>query len=786
MKSLTITLSGFFLFLSYFSLSGQEKVKLEGKLKNQTDSLSIPYAIVSLLPNEAIKSKIQCFTDQDGYFQLDIAAGSYAISLQYMDSNYSIINNVTISDKAVDLGDLYVPIKEINLNEVVVKAQKPFVKYEPDRTLIDLTVNPATAKGSVADGLLKIPGINVSPQGTISLYGLYTIAIYLDDRPANMTMAQLTDYLSSMSVNDLEVIELITNPGVRYGKNTQTVLNIKTKRKANDGVNGFASGAGEYFDELSGRISGRININKGISKNYISSSFTDYRRTYTTTIDLTPKEITSEHPAYKLTEKESLSPQQTFRINLGSDLSLNKENTLGAKVSLGKTGSDFTNRSSINRAEQELASLSSIDLDYKLVLGNLYYAYDNKKWKWTNNLDYNGNNLKRKNDITRQNYRQTLDENYAFYRISSDLTTSIFQELTLSAGINGEFSTINSESQTQQANTVYDYNENNSTLYFSLNYRKKDYFASAGLRLNREESNGKFEKQNFFLDTCIFIFQPSFFISKNIGNNHQIKLTYNKYFSRPNFRDLIPYTSYTGSAVRRIGNPDLQISKEDLVSFSYTYMKAAVAELTYSHTDKPIVEAIDETPEQLNLYRTNLDKSDYIRFLLALPVPYANKNKQWIGTNYFAVQRQFDKGKINQAAYSQNFTVFYLQHKESLSLPSKWYFETQITYYSPLFFGTYRMDKQWWIDVSMSKIIGDFRIALQANDLFNTNKADGKYSSAYSTLNFHKNWNYPNINLSVSYTFGNKKLDSYKVKNNNIKGTERIQTNPDEGISDKK
>ncbi len=773
------------LFLSHFGINGQNKVKVEGYLKNVSNKAGVSYIIVNFDPQESQTEKIQGQTDADGYFRMNLPSGNYELTvLDIKSKKIPVIPSITIENDSIDLGDLFIKIEDIALDEVVISAQKPFIKYEPNRMLIDLAANPATEKGSVTDGLLKIPGINVSPMGDISLYGLYSITVYLDDRPSNMGLPQLYDYLSSISVDDLETVELITNPGSKYGKNTQTILNIKLKRNAQDGINGFISGTGEYFNLFSEKSSARLNVNKGISKNYVSYSFSNYQRTYDTGISYIPKDSASFDSDYNLKETEELKPQQTQWINLGSDLSLNSKNVLGAKISIGGSSSNFCNQSMIQTSKEKIATTSDINSDYVAFIGNVYYAFTNNSLKWTNNFDYSRNQLERNTtESTNAAQNQNVDDNYHLYRVMSDLSAKLSPVLSISAGINSELTNLNS--QASNTNSVYDYYENNHALYVSLGYSQKKNFLEAGLRLNYEKEKGKFQKLSYDVDTNLLIFQPSFLIVRNLNNMSQLKFSYNKTYIRPNYRDIVPFGNNTGTFVRRIGNPELQISKEDLLSISYNYLKSGIISLSFSHTKSPIVEAIIETPHQLTLYKTNLDKSDYFRFLIATPtIPYLKK-RQWSGVTYFAIHRQFDKGIINTQPYSADFTTFFFQHKEIVNLPSKWYFDTQVTYYSPLIFGVYEMKTQWWIDLSVSKILGDFRISLQANNIFNTNKANGKYTSTYSNLNFHRDWNFPDFRLTATYNFGKKKMNPYKARSE-MKNLDRIRIDADQGISDKK
>ena len=46
-----------------------------------------------------------------------------------------------------------------------------------------------------------------------------------------------------------------------------------------------------------------------------------------------------------------------------------------------------------------------------------------------------------------------------------------------------------------------------------------------------------------------------------------------------------------------------------------------------------------------------------------------------------------------------------------------------MTYYSGVLYELYRIQRQWWVDVSVSKRLGNLRATLSARDPFNTNIA---------------------------------------------------------------
>ena len=77
-----------------------------------------------------------------------------------------------------------------------------------------------------------------------------------------------------------------------------------------------------------------------------------------------------------------------------------------------------------------------------------------------------------------------------------------------------------------------------------------------------------------------------------------------------------------------------------------------------------------------------------------------------------------------------------------------------MTYYSGVLYELYRIQRQWWIDASVSKRMGNLRATLSARDPFNTNIARGSYNPEVNGLAFERNWHSPRLELTISYSWG--------------------------------
>jgi outer membrane receptor protein involved in Fe transport len=111
------------------------------------------------------------------------------------------------------------------------------------------------ASGSTAlEVLEKAPGINVNQQnGEITLRGKQGVIVQIDGRQTYLAMAYVIALLRSTSSDNIDQIELITNPSSKYdAAGNSGIINIRMKKNNNIGTNGtlsLAGGFGRYHRE---------------------------------------------------------------------------------------------------------------------------------------------------------------------------------------------------------------------------------------------------------------------------------------------------------------------------------------------------------------------------------------------------------------------------------------------------------------------------------------------------------------------------------------------------------
>ena len=157
------------------------------------------------------------------------------------------------------------------LEPVVISAPKLPVQRLNDRTVYDVSADLQSTAGSATDILRELPSVEVDADGIVSLRGDSNVTILVDGKPsAQMSGAAAADALLQFPANEIEKIEIITNPPAQFKANGSAgIINIITKRRAQIGRSGTAQASvgndDRYVLSLNGDYGGkRLNLTGGL------------------------------------------------------------------------------------------------------------------------------------------------------------------------------------------------------------------------------------------------------------------------------------------------------------------------------------------------------------------------------------------------------------------------------------------------------------------------------------------------------------------------------------------
>lgn len=217
-------------------------------LLNQVDSVFIKGAV----------------TDEDGYYKLtNIDKGNYLIesSMVGFSKSYS---SLTVSDglKVHTISAIILAEDTRQLNEVVIKAEKPFFELEQGKMVVNVGSSISASGLSVIDVLDRSPGVVVNRQSnSLSILGKNGVVILMNGHRFRMPIEAAYQMLSGLNSSDVEKIEIITVPPANYDADGDAgFINIVMKKNnAMIGTNGSITIGQGYGSGYNGNFSFNLN-----------------------------------------------------------------------------------------------------------------------------------------------------------------------------------------------------------------------------------------------------------------------------------------------------------------------------------------------------------------------------------------------------------------------------------------------------------------------------------------------------------------------------------------------
>ena len=155
---------------------------------------------------------------------------------------------------------------------VTVVGQKPPVQNRIDRQVYDNTQNIDSTSGTASDALNKVPSVNVDADGNVSLRGNSNVTVLMDGKPSTMLQGDnRAATLQSMSSNDIDSIEVMTNPGAQFSaEGTGGIINLVMKKNRKPGTTGAVIANVGSQDRYNGalsiaRNSGKLTLSGGLN-----------------------------------------------------------------------------------------------------------------------------------------------------------------------------------------------------------------------------------------------------------------------------------------------------------------------------------------------------------------------------------------------------------------------------------------------------------------------------------------------------------------------------------------
>lgn len=775
------------LLISVSSLYAQ--VVISGRV---TDEKSNPlaYAGVALL-NAADSSFVRgALSNEKGDFIIEnIIPGNYLLqgSLLGHEKKYTEPFSVEASNQKVSV-ELSLPVSGVMIQETEITASRPLFEQRPDRLVMNIANSPVSSGGSALEMLQKMPGIIVI-QDRVTLAGNQNIQIWIDGRPSQY--ADMSAVLRDMPGDQIDRIELITQPGAQFDAAGGAIINIILKRNAELGFTATASmtAGGSWYDQTEigsddnwyHRLNPSLNMNYRNGKVNLFGSYSYFTRS-NFDVQLFDRFIALER--YDQTNYDPASFNgHNFRA--GADFFLSEKSTLGILAR------GFS-REGDNRARSISQVFSQIDHSFLGEFTTLNNATSSRQ-------NYAGNINFKQEFNPKTGHALNVDLNYIFYNIDRNSKLNIFQNddvantsfsqqkvaqpidilvgqidyilpidstFKLETGIKSSLAYIDNDLQffreTQLdsvLSNVFLYKENVNAAYFNLSKKAGRFDLSAGLRTEQTVVNGE-SRGNKVLDRNYWQLFPSGSALYHVNEHFGIQSSYSLRVNRPNFQQQNPFVEFIDSLTYTQGNPALLPETSHNAQLAVTYDNQPFIRISYSRTDDVIVENAPRI-EGTRTFTTaeNLAQNERWAFEVNFPIKIG-KIIDGFGGNQFirnAYNAEYLGTKFNQAKW--NWLAYF---QVNANLPAGLKLELNGWYITRFLNEFFTIEPLGSIDAGISKSFWNdrARISLSANDIFYTEKSHVTVDFADIIVDFREREDSRNFRLTFSYQFGNTKVKS--------------------------
>ncbi len=791
---------------------------LSGKLADELGEPIIYANVVLLQSSDSTIVKIET-TDEDGLFKFtSLELGSYNVQASYIGLEDYNQERIIIDSNDKDLGLLEMSTSGIELETAIVTARRALVEVKADRVVFNVegTVNSAGDNGL---GLLrKAPGVLVDNNNNISVLGRSGVQVYVDGKRLPLSGDELTAYLESLPAEQIDKIDLISNPGARYeAEGNAGIIDIRLKKNKSHGLNGSLSATASKGKVARG--------NNSLNLNYRNKSFNAYGtlgygwgKWYE---DIT---FDSAQNGFRLLGRSLWEGvRQGENVRVGTDFFVSKNHTIGFVFGAGTTAGDYfaTNKDIISDNTTlffgddtpadivfPIAEIDSILLgvqdgraDRKRKTYNLNYAYT--KGDLLVNVDADYGRFTNEQSFAQPNtYFNNLEDQVLNYReyffdtpIAIDISTfKTDVENNIGSGKIGtgiKLSQVSTDNTFEfydvenQRRTFNDFKSNNfkydETVYagyvnYSQAINEKINF-SAGLRA--EQTNTRSELLAFVdslgeepRDSSYLSFFPSVGITFSSGPKSAWSFNYGRRINRPDYNVLNPFRGQSSELNFNIGNPALKPEIVNNLEVGYTYSYRYNFKLSYSRTTNQITRLIgtdDSDPKASFINWDNLAEQKIYNFNASLPFQVTSFWTAFINlsANWKDNQANYPDGNtINLQAFGYNV---YQQH--AFTLPKGFVFELGGWYNGPgIWGGVFLYDSQYSLDMGILKKFLDDKLSVKVAIQDMTNQAWWNGYSNFDGLFSYGQGDFDNRrgSISLSYNFGSNTVKKYRERKTGI------------------
>ena len=754
-------------------------------------------------------------TDFEGSFTLPgIPQGNMilrvsSIGYETFTKRFTVTNNT-------DLGVMKLYKGAISLDEVVVTAEKPLYAMDGEKLIYNVSEDPSIQTGTTEDALQNAPGVEVDVEGNITLRGVSSVEIWINDKPSKLTEENLKTYLQTLPANAIARIETITNPSAKYATDAEAVINIVTSThiKSNQFVSFGVNGSNQPF--VSPWVSymwkkDRLSINL-----FAAGRFSDRDNT---TDEWQLKRRDGEEAGTYDTIWADTTHQESSNRNVSGNFFMSIDYEIDSTSDISIDGGGFYNfngSKSLRSQRQTYYYLDSIPSYSELIADTTRDKTDANSMfghlgaDYTKKFDNKGHNLRLGfNSRISHNYNEEwynrfydtyhdLDENRYMLTDQNSFNVSFTARYNRPYSENGELS-YGLSADHQGTNNKYDrYNDEDGTIIDSLRaYHFKGteskvnadinwthhwggFTLSTGLGAGADRTYYDYISTMPFADDSTLYFltvRPSLHLTYRTQSMHNFKINYSMRMSHPGETQISSY--------RRYGENNYSTGNPDGLKNSFTHNVEAGWQKFFDRFGNVGWEAYWRLSQNEISNLTDSEYDTYLDRIVSYSIPY-NLGSSWrYGTSVNMTYRP--SGFFNVRLYANLYNYGYHMEYDrngvhQINENNKWSWSVRLNAWTKIF-NQYQLTMalgyssptiglaserkaRYWLNLGARSDFFNRKMSVFVNiqDLFNWGATIGSGSTNtnpyYLTDSTNKMVNSRYISVGVTFRFGKMELET--------------------------
>jgi outer membrane receptor protein involved in Fe transport len=747
-------------------------------------------------------------SNTEGKFEIPfLKAGNYLLSYSAVGFEKKYSQQFTLTEgQNLTAATEQLTVAVTKLQGVTVVSKKPMIEVKADKTVFNVEASINATGSNALELLQKSPGVQVDNNDNISMKGKTGVRVYVDGKMMQLDTKDLAAYLKSINSNDIEAIEMISNPSAKYDASGNAgIINIRLKKNKKFGTNGSVNLG--FVQGVTPKGNGSLNLNYRDKKINLFGNVGGNIGRYENTLDL-----------YRI-QKDTLYDQKTvmhsndksMNVKAGADLFINNKNTIGflattnfsnnkwssygnTPIYYNPTGAFIKNLQAVNTVPGSRTNANfninyryadtsgreiNFDADYGLFRGsgrsyqpNNYYGNNNNFLYSIINRNYTPTDI----DIytAKLDAEQKLGKGKFGYGAKTSVVTTknTFDFFTDDAG--GV-----PVKQLNRSNS-FKYKENVNAAY--VNYQQQlnaKWSIQAGVRMEQTNSDGTLTRADGIVQPDNRVkrnyidFFPSAAATWNINEKHTFGLTYSRRIDRPTYQDLNPFENKLDELTYEKGNAFLRPQYTNTVELTHTFMSMINTTLGYSHVKDYATQATDTTNNATFVQQKNLARQQILSFNIGSPTPI---NKWWNGyANIWYNYQMFD-GVIGENKVNENVPSYGAYLQQSFSLGKDYTAEISGWFNGPsVWGGTWKTNPQGGVDVGLQKQLfkKQATVKISATDIFHTSPwtATNDFGGLY--IRGGGSWESQTFRVNFSWRFGSSQIKNSRDRKTGLESEAR-------------